>query len=340
MFQKKTLIVGFIVVVLGLAFGTFFIRSNHKQDTNKVKASSNTATLTSQADWDGGSLVNIDSASTSGQIAINDKVAGSKLNLSNYSISTTQNDASKGNAFDNNTATYWQSNTGWASNCVDIGDSSYIVDLGSEWATIHLSKIKIMIDRQIHSYWLHAFISQSSDGINYSPAGTMEEVNPTGIWQELNIGQSRYIKVSLVSTTGMCDGSDYNPTYLYELELYTSGASAVHTTGNTQIDGGVNFWQWESSTPAQSTPANTSITYRYRTSTNGSDWTAWVANIGSVTSRTGDDSNNPTKYRYLQVEATLANTDGASAPAIDQYDIGYHTNQKPNKPTAQTAVIN
>ena len=113
---------------------------------------------------------------------------------------------------------------------------------------------------------------------------------------------------------------------------------ATHTTGATQIDGGENFWSWEGFTPTDSEPANTSIDYRYRTSTDGSDWTAWTADFGSVTSRTGDDSDDPTLYRYLQVEATLANTDGVSTPTIDAYDIDYHTEVKPNKPSAQTAV--
>jgi len=61
--------------------------------------------------------------------------------------------------------------------------------------------------------------------------------------------------------------------------------------------------------------------------------------LASVTSRTGSDSNNPTLYRYLQVQATLTNTDGTSTPTLSEYSIGYHTNRPPDKPTGLTAVI-
>ncbi|OQA52947.1 MAG: hypothetical protein BWY43_00233 [candidate division WS2 bacterium ADurb.Bin280] len=114
----------------------------------------------------------------------------------------------------------------------------------------------------------------------------------------------------------------------------TGSHTTTHTTAATQIDGGTNFFEWEAFTPTQTTPANTSISYRYRTSTNGTDWTSWVGAIGSVTSRNGND-----RYRYLQVEATLSNTDGASTPSIDQYEIDYHTNLAPSTPTAMTAVV-
>ncbi|OQA81842.1 MAG: hypothetical protein BWY29_01019 [Microgenomates group bacterium ADurb.Bin238] len=143
---------------------------------------------------------------------------------------------------------------------------------------------------------------------------------------------ARYIKV-IRGTSAWCGDGNV-------IRMKISGNSATHTTAPTQIDGGANFWQWESFTDSKTTPANTSVSYRYRTSANGTDWTSWVGSIGSVTSRTGDDSNNPTKYRYLQIEATLSNTDGASTPTIDSYTIGYHTNQKPNAPTAMTAVVN
>jgi len=127
--------------------------------------------------------------------------------------------------------------------------------------------------------------------------------------------------------------------HLKELSLFTEGATAIHTTGATQIDGGENFWSWEGFTPTDTEPANTSIDYEFRSSTDGATWTDWVSDIGSVTSRTGDDSNNPTLYRYLQIKATLSNTDGASTPTIEAYEIDYHTEVKPNKPTAQTAVV-
>ena len=127
----------------------------------------------------------------------------------------------------------------------------------------------------------------------------------------------------------------------------------THTTASTQIDGTANFYGWQTFTPTSSfsgTQANTSITYKFRTSKDGSAWTSWTADqsiangvaadISSlVTSRDGPAQDPANRYRYLQVQATLTSTDGTSTPIISQYDIGYHTNQKPNTPTAASVTV-
>jgi len=315
MFQKRTLIIVFVIVALGLAFGTFLSRSNRTKPEKKVEASSASATITTQVDWDAGTKENIDSSTSAGSIEISTKNQGTEIFSS--SISSCWDQTSTPLTVDGDTSTYW---------------GNVAVDpLCSPDITYDFADTKTF--GRIGYVGTEGYLFYSTDNANWSipnpielvavnyPPGTMEYTNFTPF-------SARYIKVSFAGL------------FIREIDFFTTGATATHTTGTTQIDGGANFWQWENFTDNKTTPANTSVTYRYRSSTNGSDWTAWVGAIGSVTSRTGDDSNDPTKYRYLQIEATLSNTDGTSTPTIDSYSIGYHTNQKPNAPTAMTAVIN
>ena len=217
----------------------------------------------------------------------------------------------------------------------DTSDGYCIFDLGSVQSVLsaRVNASTSVSGGAGHSLFIGQDLGSLSGPYHAWPAAYPWE----SVWMEFSDMPSsdvRYLKL-----VPIWDPPSYH-IYDNEFEVYGSNATATHTTGATQIDGGENFWQWETFTDSKTTPTNTSVTYRYRTSTNGTDWTGWVANIGSVTSRTGDDSNDPTKYRYLQIEATLSNTDGASTPTIDSYSIGYHTNQKPNAPTAMTAVIN
>jgi hypothetical protein len=339
MFQKRTLIIVFVVVALGLAFGTFFIRSNPKQDTKKVKASTATNTITTQADWDAGTKVNL--LSTSGQITLDnvattpiDLVARASADPSVISASADSSDVLKpvDGVVDPLTA--------WPASAWEVHLTSGLeqhewwqVDLGT---TYQLSGVSAFADALSGDFKIQTSTNGTDftdhTGYDFSSAGYIAPG-----WHNATFSvQAKYVRLEVK----LIGGVDPDP-YLRLSEFHVSTAGyGTHTTGATQIDGGENFWEWESFTPTQSVPANTSVTYRFRTSTNGSDWTGWVGSIGEVTSRTGDDSNNPTKYRYLQIEATLSNTDGASTPTIDQYDIGYHIEHKPNKPTAQTAVVN
>lgn len=328
MFQKKTLIVGFIVVALGLAFGTFFFRSNQKKETKRVSASTGIAMVTNQAEWELGSRTNIITTNPEGSIKMNDVAGSSEMDLSGVNF-----------AYD--------------FTLTNIDDTEeFVVDLGSikNVAKIYHKYFVKTVDGQNHCSYPLSSISASADGITYG-AGDLIDGSPAEDMPGYTVfgggggsGMIRYIKFYSSHGPGdeWCDTGEQYPYYNYQsvdLKVFLN-SQATHITAATQIDGGVNFWQWETFTDSKTTPANTAVTYRYRTSTNGTDWTAWVGAIGSVTSRTGDDSNDPTKYRYLQIEATLSNTDGASTPTIDSYSIGYHTNQKPNAPTAMTAVIN
>lgn len=126
------------------------------------------------------------------------------------------------------------------------------------------------------------------------------------------------------------------------LRLYTPSPYATHTTAPTQIDGqegsaDKKVIEWTSFTPTQTTPANTSISYEFRTSDDGSNWTSWSA--PQAYSGSPLDLTTLTPNRYLQVRATLSTTDALATPQIDDYTVNFHNNQKPNKPTAQTVTF-
>ena len=235
------------------------------------------------------------------------------------------------NALDANPATSWSLQLSYNAQWNDCRSNNF------DGVTFDLGSIRGITDMNV------SYGNVTGTWGKYSANGTDWTYFPSSFYGSNNHYDTplaaRYIFVGPGNADymgGQCPVATISEVYIKAEDL----ARAVHKTGATQIDGGINFWQWQTFTPTQTTPTNTSVTYRFRTSTNGSDWTGWVGSIGAVTSRTGDDSNNPTKYRYLQIEVTLSNTDGTSTPTIDSYSIGYHTNQKPNAPTAMTAVIN
>ncbi len=149
---------------------------------------------------------------------------------------------------------------------------------------------------------------------------------------------------------GGCPGCPWEPEHIArfeglfkELRLTTNNFNnATHTTAATQIDGqegsaDKTLIEWTSFTPTQTTPAGTSIQYQFRTSSDGSNWSNWSAQqeySGSPIDLTGLSSS-----RYLQVKAELVTNSALATPQIDDYTINFHNNQAPNKPTAQTAVI-
>ncbi|MFH1909946.1 MAG: hypothetical protein ABIJ72_02040 [bacterium] len=276
-------VVGIFALLL-ICYSLFYLIIVNKKDgknTKQIQAAVDSVSLSSEANWNEGSVDNIKTNDPSGTVKIDDVLLGDIV-------------------------------------VSGAGDSSYngtyIEQIGA-WVTLpsYTNGTRWLLDGVMGpGWWLCQNDTPNPDDIDirYYSTGTSLPGNP---WTQTK--------------------ADYIPPPTVIMDV-----SATHTTGATQIDGTENFWSWEGFTPTDSKPANTSITYRYRTSTDGATWTSWVSDIGSVTSRTGDDSDSPTLYRYLQVEATLSNTDGASTPTIDAYDIDYHTEVKPSKPTAQTAV--
>jgi hypothetical protein len=327
MFQKRTLIIAFVIIALGLALGTFFFRSNHKRATKKAEATLNTAIITTQADWETMTRSNIDTSSA-GSIKINDKtLTYTEVSLTGKTITTTSDEANGGNVIDENLLTTWNpvypfTDSGNPLPGAPVITGSWKVDLGEN--VEYISKYAASCNNVFNA---GSYIYYSSDDSSYTLLDNEGEDPPGGGMYEKTFSQitARYFRIDRYAYVDM-----YPITGQNEFHIYTATGNAELTA---QIDGGENFWEWEDFTPTDTEPPNTSITYRYRSSANGADWNAWHNAIGDVESRSGD-----TKYRYLQVEATLSNTDGASTPTIDSYDINYHTEVKPTAPSAETAT--
>ncbi len=315
------------VILLGFVVYLFI----NKNMPPKAITADSSITINTDADWAAGTLISIDT-STSGSI---------KQDLSDQIISLIGKSSTDSNANDDNTSTKWIGATGPAAT------GSWVVDLSEAQ-----QETKFNVHYSADNYCMvcepSITISGSNNNTDFTSLGLLNIIsgpfcNVEHSCVELTAtGNYRYLKISIVNTsnsdpTGDFGLRDSDRTYINEMYVYGKPIG-IHTTGSTQIDGGESFWSWDSNTITQTVPANTSATYQYRTSANGTDWTAWVGSIGSVTSRAGDDSNNPTRYRYLQIKATLSNTDGASTPTIDSYGINYHTEIKPTAPSAQTAV--
>lgn len=75
-------------------------------------------------------------------------------------------------------------------------------------------------------------------------------------------------------------------------------------------------------------PANTSVTYETRTSTDQENWSAWEV-------VDGNDINSPAQ-RFIQVKITLITLDGLETPTVFDYAITYNNSDTP--PTNPTSV--
>jgi len=356
MFSKKLSFGLILVVALGLAVSTYLVRTNHNKDksrgNNKASASQSTKTLGSTDEWQAGTSDNITFGS--GEIEINAK-ASTQIDFASIVAA----DHSKASA-SRSTENAWKgcdgSPPGVPSTMWNILYDPFVTPDPTHWWKVDLGSAQ-----QMNRLTNNALYTSATDGtmcFQYSlDDGTYTTIqcktNDTAEVPDWSLDHTfdppvfaRYIKITF--TTGnyhasTCPGCAY---YLRAIELWSyKPGSATHTTAATQIDGGDNFWQWQTFTPTETVPDNSTLTYKFRSSADSTTWTEWSASqtiasqeakdISSlVTSRSGD-----TKYKYLQVQATLVSTNGVATPTIDNYSIGYHINRPPDKPTGLTAVI-
>jgi len=332
------IILSISILILGLSTSIYFyVNKNKKLKT--AHGSDNSTEISETLEWDLGTYDEDDISTDGGSVALDNLTGSGEIDLAGKTTSASVNHSHSNNVTDGDFGTYWE--------YYNITDTQYWqVDLGETISGINQIKVYIAYDG-----WSIDF-QGSTDGAIFSninatldPAveeymGTMRYIYDFDTEYDF-----RYIKINVglspCPPPQMC-GDDIE---IHEVELfYTGGKTATHTSGATQIDGGETFFEWETFTPSQSVPEDTTLTYRFRSSTDGSDWGSWSGYqtySGSpidiselVTSRDGGD-----KYRYLQVESKFTSADGVSTPTLSDYTIGYHINRAPNTPTAATAVI-
>jgi hypothetical protein len=323
--DHKLISILFVSILFLSVWALVYTKSEKKNYTNKVFSTDSFESLTDQGDWQLGSFnsSNLDIVTTPGIMQLGQET---EITFNDSAITANLNIVDKNKINDSNVSTYWES---WI---YGIGEEAWIkVDLGAVYS---VSKIRI-----------HAIagagvveIQSSPDDLTYT---SFDSAAPGAAWDSRIYSpaeETRYVRFYVENITG----APMEAT-VAEVEFYQKPNSATHTTAPTQIDGqegsaDKTLIEWETFTPTQTVPANTLIEYQFRTSANGVDgWTDW--SVAQEYSGTPLDLTGLTANRYLQVEATLTNSDGVSTPQIDDYTIDFHNNQKPNQPTAQTAVI-
>jgi len=324
-----------IILTLLASVATFYLLGTVKSKDKRLTATDTNKALTTQVDWQAGTRVNIDDTSSEGSVKMS--LTPSELDLLDIynedpdSVTAEINSEMRANLVDSDLETLWGSSGG----VDDFWHYDWTIDLGSLYT---LTKI-----RQYREYYggLSEFVETSEDGINFTSYMLWEgiEGDPGVKWEEIDLPDStegRYVRARVHNHLKT------NPSWINELEVYAVPPDATHTTASTQIDGqegsgDKTLIEWTSFTPTQTVPENTTLTYQFRTSDNASDWTEWTGDY--TYSGTPIDLTGLSDDRYLQVKATLSNTDGVSTPQIDDYTINFHNNQKPNQPVAQTAII-
>ena len=321
-----------VAALIGIAVKARF----YNKGEGRADATETSDSLSSEADFEAGSTDNIDSTSVPGQLSMTDTGEYGKIDTSSGSITAIQSPGTASNVIDGDWDTYWQA---VVSN--PPVDQEWSIDMGQQ---IHFNKVVSKftgVMNGVEADQGFMFVYGSNNGSDWTvikdslAPGTTEYTFPA--YQDY-----RYVRV----LPNMSCGPNTCSMKLYEFEIYgDTPASATHTSGATQIDGTANIFEWQTFTPTYTEPANTDISFKLRTSTDGATWTAWSASqtpasgtpldiSALVTSISGND-----KYRYIQVETTFSNTDGASTPTLLDYSIGYHINIKPDKPVAQSVTI-
>ncbi len=320
-----------ISVVLFLAFCVVYFIFSHNKDDEKMgtAALSSNDSVTTADDWNLGSFSNI-IVNPAGSISIDDLTLDyNEIDLraiyAQNPLRATANASQSevGEVVDGNLSTAW--NVYCAAPC---GYQPYWqLDLGANYdlAAFELDHGGV------------ANIEYSLNGVDWF---TFSNANAgPGDWgvpipAPLGVKTARYVRI--------IEDIEWENIALGEFKLYTANSTATHTTAPTQIDGqegsaDKTLIEWETFTPTQTTPANTSITYEFRTSANGADWTSWSA--PQTYSGSPLDLTTLIPNRYLQVRSTLTTSDPLATPRIDDYTINFHNNLPPNAPTAETVII-
>jgi len=315
-----------IIVIFSNQSAGIYLKKNNR----RTNATSTSSSITSQADWQAGTVSNVDSTSGAGSINIDSKGA-SNIDLIGKTIIADYDDSNKGRLVDGATSPYW------GSNAYSPTDYYWQIDIGE---AKNIKEIRVFAAA---SDWWYK-IQYSNNGTDFSDYSSYYSPAGGGWATYTSVVSTRFIKVQCSRHT---TGEMAPPgVYLGEITIQ-SDASATHTSASTQIDGSEggtkNFIEWETFTPTYTEPANTNVKFRFRTSADASTWTSWSdyqtpASDGAFDISAIVDSASGAN-KYLQVETTLENTDGSSTPTVDSYSVGYHTNLAPSTPTNLTAVV-
>ncbi len=339
----KIIIPVLVVLLVGGGLLYFSKRSNSNANSKlSIKAASSSGSISSDSDWQVGSLTE-DEIVDVGQNRIKLNTSGvpsSPIDRSSATSTASVYSGDAGFAIDGDVATMWGDH--YSS---PPGEIYWIVDFHEEK---NIAKTYVVDDCWgIYGACNCKDIYYGSNGTDFTKIDN-SDCYTAGDSVIFDV-TARYIKI-LVDKHSLAPPPDpHTCASMNEIDFYPPADYGTHTSGVTQITD-ANFWQWQTFSPTYTEPANTDISFKFRTSADGTTWNSWtasqtVASGGSldlkplVASWSGTEESPGTFYKYIQVETTMTNTDGASTPTLSDYSIGYHTNVAPGTPTALTAVV-
>jgi len=311
-------LVSFLTIFL-VYFG--FIGKNNKTINSKTEAANGTSTVDTQDNWQSGESIVVDSTSTPGSIKIPTPTVES------YEANDSQIDLGDmwTNIVDESLMTGAQ-----FTNVATPDGIYYLIDF----------KINVNFNKAlVYTIWNNPYPEQGDPepisivaGIDYWNGSTWTNVASGPLinndWTTYNFSDSTGSKIRIRhisgNSTGAWDGiREFEPFY-GSTELYDIPTSlkSVHTSSSTQLDAGAHDTvNWTTFVPDGTNPnGNTSMAFRFRTSPDSTTWSAWSA---STPYSASISLAGLTQQRYLQVETTLTNTDGASTPTLNSYTANY-----------------
>ena len=349
-----------LIYVLNIVvFVLFSSVLTYRPTTNiAMKAASEQTTLNTKAVWEAGTSDNIDTTSSVNQMKManfsngpvdlssavtsvigDTPVTYDDTNIDHYDTAAiSQNDYAA--MFDNDQSTYYTMSgiTGlpwpWHIHVtLDFGDDINII---SQSHCLGFSG---------EGYGNTSSIEISGDGSNWTTVLEAADyvTDSCNVAYPLTNGPAGNNRYARLTITSPMEGQQVN---IKELGLNALPATATHTTAADQLDGGSNFLTWETFTPTQTVSDNATIQYRFRTSTDGSTWTAWTAyqsgtsfDLSKLVTNSVGTGEDITYYKYLQIEAKLTSLDGVSTPIITDYTVNHHTNRAPTAPAEPSTTV-
>ena len=257
-------------------------------------------------------------------------------------VTASNNESEKGKVLDGATGTYWY-DTIFQGPYTEypLPSGNWLIDLTQEYA---ISKIRTL-SSSTSEQWVGIYIQCGTSIIFSLDYCHISSSANSPQWNETIANYSaRYIQVTAQDTSLQ----DFDTMNIYELEIYTTPLTAIHTSSPSQIgatgDATRYVSEYQTFTPTESEPANSDITYRFclTTSDGGSTgtWTDYIDYTGTAIDLTAQSALAITQTEidaeetYLQVQSRLTSTDGVSTPTLSDYTASYHTNKAPTAPTA------
>lgn len=284
--------------------------------------------LDTTAEWDAGTKLNtntsndvIEISDTAGKLdleAIYNSDPSTVSTVMDWAVET----GDKANPLDGDTGTFWGfTGPSPASTGNDDGNpfanAYWLMDLKQ---TYNLSQMRMYMNNDPDWPTDYSFqFAISDDGINYEDIITTTESQAHQQWHSFDISaETRYVRLHIDA------GGWTSVRNLAEIELY-GNATAIHTGAAAQLDGTADIASWTTFVPVATVPENTNLSFRFRTSEDASNWGSWSSSAGHAENIELASllSETDITYRYLQVETTLTNTDGASTPTLNSYTANY-----------------